>query len=166
MKSRKPAETRKAEIIAVALRLADKLGPERLTTNAIANALGLTQPAIFRHFPTKQDLWEAVAARVGTKMETGWKKAREGGSSPIDKLCALITAQLRLIQASPAIPAILFSRELHTKNKGLRAAFFALMDRFRRLIDGLLPIFHVGHRFRPGAARDRQQEARDQAGFD
>ena len=138
MSVRKSAETRKAEIIAVTLRLADKLGPDRLTTDAIAKAVGLTQPAIFRHFPKKRDLWEAVAACVGAKMETSWKKAREGGSSPIDKLRALIAAQLRLIQATPAIPAILFSRELHTKNKGLRIAFLALMDRFRGLIADLI----------------------------
>jgi AcrR family transcriptional regulator len=59
------------------LRLADKLGPERLTTDAIANAVGLTQPGIFRHFPKKQDLWEAVAARVGAMMEANWTKAHE-----------------------------------------------------------------------------------------
>ena len=71
-------------------------------------------------------------------METSWKKAREGGSSPINKLRALIAAQLRLIQATPAIPAILFSRELHTKNKELRVAFLALMGRFRGLIADLI----------------------------
>ena len=58
---RKSAQERKAEILATALRLADELGPDRLTTAAIAEAVGLTQPGIFRHFPTKQALWQAVA---------------------------------------------------------------------------------------------------------
>lgn len=137
MRVRKSAEARRAEIIDATLRLADKLGPERLTTDAIAEAVGLTQPGIFRHFPKKQDLWEAVAARVGAMMEARWTKAQSPDAAPLDQLRALVAAQLRLIQSTPAIPAILFSRELHTKNKGLRRAFFGLMSRFHRVIAGL-----------------------------
>lgn len=138
MRTRKSAEIRKAEIIDATLRLADKLGPDRLTTETIADAVGLTQPGIFRHFPKKQDLWEAVAARVGSMMEARWKKAERGDIPATDRIRALICAQLRLIQSTPAIPAILFSRELHTKNKGLRSAFFGLMSRFHKLIASLV----------------------------
>lgn len=138
MRIRKPAEIRKAEIIDATLRLADKLGPDRLTTETIANAVGLTQPGVFRHFPKKQDLWEAVAVRVGSMMETHWKKAQNGDAPATNRIRALIGAQLRLIQSTPAIPAILFSRELHIKNKGLRTAFFGLMSRFHQLIAGLV----------------------------
>lgn len=134
MNIRKPAKDRKVEIVDVTLRLADRLGPERLTTEAIAEAIGLTQPAIFRHFPKKQDLWEAVAARIGAMMQARWTKASRANTTPTEQIQALIGAQLRLIQSTPAIPAILFSRELHTKNKGLRIAFFGLLSRFHRLI--------------------------------
>lgn len=138
MRIRKPAETRKAEIIDAVLHLSDKRGPDRLTTESVANAVGLTQPGIFRHFPKKQDLWGAVAARIGAMMEARWTEAQNGDALATDKIRALIGAQLRLIQSTPAIPAILFSRELHTKNKGLRQAFFGLMTRFHRLIADLV----------------------------
>lgn len=138
MRVRKTAEARKSEIIDATLRLADKLGPERLTTEAVADAVGLTQPGIFRHFPKKQDLWEAVAEKVGAMMEMCWQKAQRGDARATDRIRALIGAQLRLIQSTPAIPAILFSRELHTRNKGLRTAFFGLMNRFHRLISDLV----------------------------
>ncbi|WP_461517687.1 TetR/AcrR family transcriptional regulator [Porticoccus sp.] len=134
MRVRKSSEIRKAEIIDTTLRLADKLGPERLTTEAIAKSVGLTQPGIFRHFPKKQDLWEAVAARIGAMMEARWKRAQNADTVPLDQIRAMVAAQLRLIQSTPAIPAILFSRELHTKNKGLRQAFFELLSRFHGLI--------------------------------
>ncbi len=138
MRVRKPAETRKAEIIDASLRLADKLGPDRLTTEAIAKAVGLTQPGIFRHFPKKQDLLEAVAARVRAMMETRWTKAQSGDGAAVDRIHALIGAQLSLIQSTPAIPAILFSQELHTKNKSLRKVFFGLMTHFHRVIADLV----------------------------
>lgn len=137
MRVRKSAEARKSEIIDATLRLADELGPERLTTGAIANAVGLTQPGVFRHFPKKQQLWEAVAAQVGATMEARWTRAQSRETAPTGQIRAMVTAQLQLIQATPAIPAILFSRELHTKNEGLRKAFFGLLNRFHRLIADL-----------------------------
>ncbi|WP_321390080.1 TetR/AcrR family transcriptional regulator [Emcibacter sp.] len=134
---RKSADRRKDEIIDATLRLADKLGPDRLTTEKIAEAVGLTQPGIFRHFPKKQDLWEAVATRVGAMMEKRWVKAQNPDSTPTNQIRTTITAQLRLIQSTPAIPSILFSRELHTKNKGLKKAFFILMGRFHHILSNL-----------------------------
>lgn len=138
MSSRKPAATRKVEIVEAALRLADELGPDRLTTEAIAGAVGLTQPAIFRHFPTKQDLWAAVGARIGALMGERWAGISATDGGPTDRIQALVQAQLRLIQSTPAIPAILFSRELHVENEELRRAFRALMGRFHRLIESLV----------------------------
>lgn len=138
MRSRKSAETRKTEIVDAALKLADELGPDRLTTQAIAQSVGLTQPGLFRHFPKKSTLWEAVATRIGNLMRAGWDAAADGRRSPSDQIRRLIGTQLRLIQATPAIPAILFSRELHSKNEGLRQAFFGLMGRFHQLIAGLV----------------------------
>src|SRR5690606_17493862 len=75
--------------------------------------------------------------RIGAVMEARWTKARKPGSAPLDQVRALIAAQLRLIQSTPAIPAILFSRELHTKNQGLRKAFFALLSRFHGVVADL-----------------------------
>jgi len=137
MGTRKTAEHRKAEIVDATLRLADELGPERLTTEAIADAVGLTQPAIFRHFPRKQALWEAVAARIGSVMEARWAKAQRADATPLGQIRAVVAAQLRLIQTIPAIPAILFSRELHTRNQALREAFFGLLIRFHRILADL-----------------------------
>lgn len=134
MRTRKPAEIRKQEIVEAALRLADSQGPDRLTTETVAEAVGLTQPGIFRHFPKKQDLWEAVARRIGAMMESRWKAVHGEGVSPVEEIQALVEAQLRLIQGTPAIPAILFSRELHARNEGLRTIFHTLLTLFHQMI--------------------------------
>lgn len=41
----------KAETVATIPALADKIGPDRVTTGAVANKVGVTQIALFRHFP-------------------------------------------------------------------------------------------------------------------
>lgn len=134
MRARKSAELRKTEIVAAMLRLADELGPDRLTTLAVAKAVGVTQPGIFRHFPTKQDLWVAVAAQIAQDMTTAWDACLAVATQPQDRVAGLIRVQLRQIAAHPAIPAILHSRELHTENAALRAQFVALMTQFQTLL--------------------------------
>ncbi len=131
---RKSADDRKAEIVAAALSLAAKAGPDRLTTADVAQAVGLSQAAIFRHFPKKQDLWQAVASRIGAEMAERWSEAGAGRAAPADRLRALVETQLRLIQSTPALPAILFSRELHAENEGLRRTFMATMSHFHRIL--------------------------------
>ena len=132
--ARKTAATRKAEIVATTLRLADELGPDRLTTQAVANAVGLTQPAVFRHFPTKQALWLGVAEAIDATMTDAWQAALASRSAPLDRVDLLIRTQLRQIEGNPAIPAILHSRELHTENAELRERFRSLMMRFQGLL--------------------------------
>lgn len=134
MSGRKSADNRKAEIVAAMLRLADELGPDRLTTDAVAKAVGLTQPGIFRHFPTKQSLWLAVAAQIARTLTDAWDEVLAAHTAPQDRVTALLQVQLRQISANPAIPAILHSRELHTENAALRAEFVGLMTRFQSLL--------------------------------
>ena len=74
MLRRKPAEDRKADIVAAVLVLADRIGPDRLTTNDIAHEVGVTQAAIFRHFPTKAELWTAVGDAIADRLEKAWQQ--------------------------------------------------------------------------------------------
>ena len=68
MAGRLNAEDRKAQIVTQVLRLADEIGPDRLSTTDVARAVGLSQPAIFRHFPTKGALWLAVAEDIAARL--------------------------------------------------------------------------------------------------
>lgn len=131
MPNRKPAEDRKAEIVGALLRLADRIGPDRLTTNDIAREIGITQAAIFRHFPTKAELWLAVAEVVALRLEAAWLQALADAATPQDRLRALIATQLRQIETCPALPAILHSRELNAENAALRDRFRGLLLRFQ-----------------------------------
>lgn len=131
MLSRKPAEDRKTDIVSALLVLADRIGPDRLTTSDIAREVGVTQAAIFRHFPTKAELWSEVGARISNRLRHAWDIALKTGPDPEDRLRAMIVAQLTQIEECPAIPSILFSRELNVDNPDLRETFRELMLAFQ-----------------------------------
>lgn len=134
MSGRQSAEERKAQIVAEVLRLADEIGPDRLSTTDVARAVGLSQPAIFRHFPTKGALWLAVAETIAERLQGDWAAADAGASAPHARLKALIGAQLSAISETPALPSILFSRELQVDNPALRDVFRGLLGSFQGLL--------------------------------
>ena len=131
MSGRQSAEERKTQIVAEVLRLADEIGPDRLSTTDVARAIGLSQPAIFRHFPTKGALWLAVAEDIANRLQGSWAAAEAGAAGPHARLRALIGVQLSAISETPALPSILFSRELQVDNQALRDVFRGLLGAFQ-----------------------------------
>lgn len=132
---RKPADLRKAEIVSTVLEMADRIGPDRVTTNAVAHEIGLTQAALFRHFPSKAELWGAVAEEVTATLAAAWEAALAGVKDPLARVRALVAAQLGVIARQPAIPMLLFSRELNTENEPLRAAFRERLATFHETLE-------------------------------
>lgn len=154
MRIRKSADERKSEIVEAAVELADRVGPDRLTTEAIAKAVGLTQPAVFRHFSTKQEIWIAVAGWIGEKLQSRWSAEENRGASSTDTVRGVSIAQLTFIRSTPAVPAILFSRELHQENESLRKMFFALMGGLHRLLTRLVEEGQRNGELRPDVVPD------------
>lgn len=130
MLRRKSAEDRKTEIVTAVLDLADRVGPDRMTARKVAEAVGLSQPGIFRHFARKSALWLAVADQIGVRLSQGWAEAIAANDRPEARVKALILSQLGQIEATPALPSILFSRELNMDNPDLREAFGSLLAAF------------------------------------
>ncbi len=139
IRTRKSAKDRKAEIVETAIRLAAELGPDRVTTQRIADAVGLTQPGIFRHFPAKTDIWLAVGEWIApsTGISSGYSGA-DDNIDPATRLHRLVASFLGSIARNPAIPAILFSRELHAENEKLRAHFEGVMTKRRAVFTQLI----------------------------
>jgi TetR/AcrR family transcriptional regulator len=57
---RLPASDRRQQLVETALDVFSRKGFGGTTTKEIASAAGVTEAIIFRHFPTKQDLYNAV----------------------------------------------------------------------------------------------------------
>ncbi len=126
-RTRKSADERKEEIVEATLRLAGEVGPDRMTTEALAKEIGISQPGIFRHFPTKGAIWEAVGQHIGKLLQAKMTLTKKKGNRPAEDLRDFVIVQLTFIEATPAIPAILFSRELHAENEKLRTFFAGLI---------------------------------------
>lgn len=63
-----PADERRAVTIEAVIALAGTQNPSDITTAAIAKHMHLTQGALFRHFPTKDALWQSVMEWVAMRL--------------------------------------------------------------------------------------------------
>lgn len=70
-----PAEERRAVTVEAVVELAGEQNPSEITTAAIAKRMGLTQGALFRHFPNKDAILQAVMEWVAERLMSRIEKA-------------------------------------------------------------------------------------------
>jgi AcrR family transcriptional regulator len=73
-----PAPTTAAKILDAAYALLDREGPAALSMRRVAEAVGITPMAIYRHYPNREALLEAVAERIFSVVAADWsRRSRE-----------------------------------------------------------------------------------------
>lgn len=81
--TRRTSETRQVELIDAALHIIATRGITALSTRALAEQVGLTTGAIFRHFASLEALLDAVVSRVESVLESTYPP---DGLSPTERL--------------------------------------------------------------------------------
>lgn len=102
-------EKRRAMTVEAVVELAGEQNPSEITTAAIANRMGLTQGALFRHFPNKDAILQAVMEWVAERLMSRIEKAVDAKSSPLGALESMFMAHVDFITEHPGIPRMLFS---------------------------------------------------------
>lgn len=77
---------RKKQIVEEAARLFSQFGFDRVTVKQIGDTCGVTEPAIYRHFPSKDAIYDAVLDSIEQRMDTAPLFAALGRESDIEKL--------------------------------------------------------------------------------
>lgn len=84
--ARLKAAQRRDQLIEVATRLFAKTGYDATTTADIAKAAGVTEPILYRHFSSKQELFIAIVRDVSAVTMKGWNDLITGVNDPSEKL--------------------------------------------------------------------------------
>jgi TetR/AcrR family transcriptional regulator len=108
---RRHSEDRQHEIVLTVLALAQERGVEAITTQAIAEYMGLTQGAVFRHFPNKEAIWSAVLDWLEARLGEVFRG--ETDASPLDQVTRTFNAYMKLFAHYPAVPRLFFSDTFH-----------------------------------------------------
>ena len=134
-----PAEQRRNDTVQALIALAAEQNPTDITTAAVAKRMGLTQGALFRHFPSKDAILEAVMEWVAERLLARIDKAAQTASSPLTAVEAIFLAHIEFVIEHPGVPRMLIGelqRSVDTVAKGMvRTLLRCYTERLIRLME-------------------------------
>lgn len=138
MQSKQPTQTRQAELMAAALALAAHRSPATVTTTELAQAVGITQGAVFRHFESKEAIWLAVMDQVSETLLARLREAAAAHAQPLPALQAVFMAHVDFVVEHPGVPRLIFQELQQPQDTALKARVRRLMHEYRLLLTRLL----------------------------
>jgi TetR/AcrR family transcriptional regulator len=103
-----PADERRLVTVEAVVALAGTQNPSDITTTAIAKHMNLTQGALFRHFPSKDAIWQAVMQWVAERLLARIDRAAEGVASPLAAMQAMFMSHIDFVVEHPGVPRMIF----------------------------------------------------------
>lgn len=132
------AQERRAATIETVVQLAGSQNPGDITTTAIAGHMNLTQGALFRHFPSKEAIWQAVMEWVADRLLTRVDHAAEDQHSPLAAMRAVFMTHAEFVADHPGVPRMMFGELQRTGTTPAKRIAQDLMRHYRVRLQRLI----------------------------
>ena len=133
-----PADERRAVTVEAVVELAAEQNPSDITTAAIAKRMRLTQGALFRHFPSKDAIWQAVLEWVADRLIERTDKAAREATSPLGALEAMFKTHIDFIARHPGVPRMIFGELQRHDDTPAKRMVTTLINRYRDRLSVLM----------------------------
>lgn len=141
------ADARRAETVLTVIAMAAEQNPSSITTAAIAQRMNLSQGALFRHFPNKEAIFEAVinwvAERILSRVDTAISEA----SNSTAALQAVFMAHIHFVSEHPGVPRMLFGELQHARLTAPKRMAQSLIARYAHRLHHLIEAGKAGGEF-------------------
>lgn len=125
-----PAEERRAVTVETVVKLAALQNPSEITTAAIAKHMGVTQGALFKHFPTKESILQTVMDWVTDHLLARIEKAADSARSPKAAIEAMFMAHVDFVIEHPGVPRMLFGELQRAESTAPKRVAQTLIKRY------------------------------------
>ncbi len=131
---RNSAIDRKAQIIQEATRLFGSEEYDRVTIKQLAQSCGVTEPAIYRHFTSKEEIYEAVLQSLRTRLQTETLFTKLSSSDSVEEiLLGLAKHIIDYFVVNPEVQRLLLYSTLRNHARG-RQVFDAIRGTYVRFL--------------------------------
>ena len=121
---------RREQLIRAAERLIAENGYLAVRLEDIGAAAGVSGPAIYRHFPNKEAIWQAVMKWVANRLMARIDKAAEGIESPLAAMRSMFLAHVAFVSEHPGAPRMLFGELQGAKPTPAKRLARAMMKQY------------------------------------
>ncbi|MCK9540038.1 TetR/AcrR family transcriptional regulator [Dokdonella sp.] len=137
-RKRLSADDRRTTTIESVIELAAEQNPSDITTAAIATRMHLTQGALFRHFPNKASIWQAVMEWVADRLLARIERAASGATSPLAALEAMYLAHIGFVVEHPGVPRMMFGELQRADDTAAKRMVQTLIGRYGQRLRALI----------------------------
>lgn len=124
------------KLIAAAASLLDSGGERAVTLRAVAQAVGVSHNAPYKHFKDRSALLRAVAIQDFAMLTNAFAEVRQMGVKPLSKLKRALTIFVSYAQEYPARYRLLFSDPDIAAQRDLEAAAMQSFAEFAAIVQG------------------------------
>ncbi len=129
---------RQIEITEVALELISEKGIQGLTIKNLAKKIGITEPAIYRHYDSKTDILIAVLDLFKQNTEQLFEKELKNSGKAIDKIEHLFTKHFSSFSATPSLVSVIFSEEIFRNEPVLISKIAEIIDKNDKILTTII----------------------------
>ncbi len=129
---------RQKQIIEVSINIIAEKGIQQLTIKNISGNLGISEPAIYRHFESKLDILLAIISNFKIDSQDAVKRIHSVDRPAIEKIEMIFSTHFKRFAEKPALAAVLFSEEIFQNDKRLSTQVAAIMKLSQEAISTLI----------------------------
>lgn len=129
---------RQQDMVDAAISIIAKRGYKDLTTKNLAEAIGITEAALYRHFGSKADLVNAILDYFGHIAANVLKDIQAEMVSPFCKVEMFVMNRFRIFQSNPDLGSVMFSEELFISDKEHGEHMRSIMHSHRHVVEGYI----------------------------
>jgi AcrR family transcriptional regulator len=119
---------RQKEIIDVSLELLSEYGIQGLTMKNLSKRIGISEPAIYRHFENKVDILSALLDYFRQNNESFFEKEVDESIPAPDKIVNILLNHFRVFTDNPSLVTVIFAEELFRNETALSDKVFSIME--------------------------------------
>ena len=129
---------RQVEIIEAATKLIGEKGIQNVTTKHLAEEIGFSEPALYRHFEGKTDILVSVLEYFREKTRSGLDPLLAKERSGLEKIHKLIKYQFNMFVNNPDVIMVIFAETSFQYDKKLSATVSKLLNQKKQLVMKIL----------------------------
>jgi AcrR family transcriptional regulator len=131
---RQSTEIRQEQIKQAVLDIIYTDGLKNLSTRMLAQRIGLSEGAIFRHFPTKQHIIHSIINDVQKDFIGSLRKIATQSTSPEKRLESILCFTVKYLTDNKGITLLLFSEASHNNDEELKLALMQIFNTQKKMV--------------------------------
>ena len=135
--ARLSTEERQILIIDEAIKIIHELGYQAFSIRELSKRVGISEPAIYRHFLNKEDIVLGILGRFN-EFDLSLFQEVQKYEKPIAKIQSFILYHFNFLEKNPGMTSIVFAEEIFNQSELLREKMLTIIEKRKNLIKSII----------------------------